>query len=238
MSGPDERHSRPMKAEGDIPFEVRETYARLQSEELDGPPDLLDQAVLNRARAAVEPPHSSRPWSFGWPHALSTVAVIVLSLTVLIQMREQTPPAMAPASPEPRASDVAGGDLSATPMVSPAAKANAVAPAGAAAAGADREVLNDEPAPSDSSAASMLMEAAGEAPANRMLQKTDSRQRDEVSADDASPARTGKSERDEPEAWLAEIRRLREAGLDEQADEELALFRQHWPDIPVPEGLD
>lgn len=246
MSGPDERNSGPMKEDADIPSEVRETYARLQSQNPDGPPDLVDQAVLNRARAAVDKPHSSRPWSFGWPHALSTVAVIVLSLTVLIQLREQTPPAMTtPASapgparnfePNVESNIKPGADVApgTSPSTSTSTRAITGAPAPAAAE-ADREVLADE---SENGSSLMLMEAAEEAPADAVLQKAESRQRAATQDNDTSPARTSEPLRGNPEAWLLEIRRLREEGLVEQADEELALFRESWPDIPVPEDLE
>ena len=60
---------------------IEDGYQALPADE---PPDLLDQAVLNKARAAVGP-RSTRPWSFGWMHATATVAVLVVGLAVVMQ---------------------------------------------------------------------------------------------------------------------------------------------------------
>ncbi len=62
-------------------------YARLPSDE---PPELLDLAILNSAHRAI----SKRPgWvQFGWLHGLTTTAVVVLTLSVImLQQPTQTP---------------------------------------------------------------------------------------------------------------------------------------------------
>lgn len=85
----------------DIPEAVRRAWDELDAPE---PPDLVDQAVLNRARAAVEEPasgRSSRPWSFGWMHTVTTAAVIVLGLTVLLPLRDEAPGRGGPDTPAP-----------------------------------------------------------------------------------------------------------------------------------------
>jgi len=58
-------------------------YQQLEAEE---PPELLDLAIRNSARRAVE----KKPrWSrFGWLHGLTTAAVFVLALSVVIHQRE------------------------------------------------------------------------------------------------------------------------------------------------------
>jgi len=61
-------------------------YGRLQPEE---PPELLDQAILNSAHRAVE--KKSHWMQFGWVHGLTTTAVVVLTLTMVFNQREQTP---------------------------------------------------------------------------------------------------------------------------------------------------
>lgn len=61
-------------------------YERLPNEE---PPELLDQAILNSAHRAVEKkPHWMK---FGWLHGLTTAAVVVLALSIIINQREQVP---------------------------------------------------------------------------------------------------------------------------------------------------
>lgn len=91
MTGPNDPRREP--GEEQVPEDVRRAWDRLGREE---PPDLVDQAVLNRAKAAVDRPHSSRPWSFGWPHALTTAAVIVLAVTLLLPLRETGQPGGTP----------------------------------------------------------------------------------------------------------------------------------------------
>lgn len=55
----------------------------------DEPPALLDQAILNSAHRALEKkPHWMK---FGWLHGLTTAAVVVLTLSIIINQREQAP---------------------------------------------------------------------------------------------------------------------------------------------------
>lgn len=61
-------------------------YDQLPNEE---PPELLDQAILSSAHRAVEKkPHWMK---FGWLHGLTTAAVVVLALSIIINQREQVP---------------------------------------------------------------------------------------------------------------------------------------------------
>ena len=40
-----------------------------------------------------------------------------------------------------------------------------------------------------------------------------------------------------PDQWLARIARMRELGRDEEADKELARFRERYPEYRIPEAL-
>jgi hypothetical protein len=54
---------------GDFEKDLNEIESRYRSLTNDEPPTMLDQAVLNKARQAVDSdtqPHAIRPWSFGW----------------------------------------------------------------------------------------------------------------------------------------------------------------------------
>lgn len=65
---------------------VGHVYNQLPNEE---PPELLDQAILNSAQRAVEKkPHWMK---FSWLHGLTTAAVVVLALSIIINQREQMP---------------------------------------------------------------------------------------------------------------------------------------------------
>lgn len=70
--------------------------ARYRAQSGEEPPELLDQAVLNRARRAAER-HATRPWNFGWMHATATAALIVLGLAVVMQIRQAAVPLEVPA---------------------------------------------------------------------------------------------------------------------------------------------
>ena len=61
-------------------------YARLDQDE---PPKLLDQAILNRARRAVE--RKPRWMKFSWLHGLTTTAVFVLAFSLILNQPETTP---------------------------------------------------------------------------------------------------------------------------------------------------
>jgi hypothetical protein len=63
-----------------------QAYEQLRQEQ---PPDLLDQAVLNSARRAVEKkPHWMK---FTWLHGLTTAAVFVLAFSLVLNQREPLP---------------------------------------------------------------------------------------------------------------------------------------------------
>jgi len=62
---------------------VSRAYAQMEAEE---PPELLDLAIRNSARRAVE--KKPRWMKFGWLHGLTTAAVFVLALSVIIHLRD------------------------------------------------------------------------------------------------------------------------------------------------------
>jgi hypothetical protein len=66
--------------------DISQAYGKLGQEQ---PPELLDQAILNKARREVE----ARPrWTqFGWPHGLTTAAVFVLAFSLVLNQRETAP---------------------------------------------------------------------------------------------------------------------------------------------------
>lgn len=66
--------------------QITRAYKSIEQQE---PPELLDQAVINSAHRAVE----KKPgWmQFGWLHGLSTAAVIVLAISLILQQRETSP---------------------------------------------------------------------------------------------------------------------------------------------------
>ncbi len=63
--------------------EISQAYGRMGHEE---PPEMLDQAILNSARRAVE--KKSRWTQFGWLHGVTTAAVFVLAFSIILNQRE------------------------------------------------------------------------------------------------------------------------------------------------------
>jgi hypothetical protein len=66
--------------------ELGQAYQQHVAEE---PPELLDQAILNKAHRAVE---TKTGWlDFGWIHAVTTAAVLVLSFSIIISLQQPVP---------------------------------------------------------------------------------------------------------------------------------------------------
>lgn len=202
----------------DIPEAVRRAYAELGAEQ---PPDLIDQAVLNRAKAAVGPSKTRRPWSFGWLHALTTAAVLVLGVTVLLQLRDEGP-GPRPAAPEParEAARPATQDTRSSPAAARAMKRP------------EEDAINETLARERSATAGD--DAAG---ARQDAPATDASPRpyDNAPSADAPPAAAPLSVERTPEAWLLDIEALVADGRLEAAREALSAFRDAYPDYPIAE---
>lgn len=224
QDSPPDANGRPRDGDApDVPEGLRRRWASLGDDE---PPALVDQAVLTRARSAVEgeAPHSSRPWSFGWIHTVTTAAVIVLGATVVLQLGEPTAPAP-PTTLENRAAPgEASGDSTSGPPRSPqAAPAAARARSASPANGTDSEAAFDaRQAPRAlirETVPAAAAEAAPGASTDTALESDDA---------DASP---------DPDAWLEEIRALIDAGREAEAQAEFERFRRAWPDHPLPDDF-
>jgi hypothetical protein len=78
-NGPDD------KSLNDELEELGHAYQQLSSEE---PPELLDQGILNSAHRAVK---KRDHWlDFGWVHGLTTAAVVVLAMSIILTQRQPT----------------------------------------------------------------------------------------------------------------------------------------------------
>jgi hypothetical protein len=197
-----------------VPEALRQAWDELPKSE---PPELVDQAVLNRARAAVEPPHSSRPWSFGWPHALTTMAVIVLAITLVIPLRETGQPGSAPESP-PRLPE-------AEESVSALSEEFA-----------DDLQLSEQP-----SAARSRQEGSRRALASPALEKAAAATPASAEADAEADAEASElmdaAIAEDREKQLQAIRTLVDTGDLEAAREALAAFKRDFPDAELPTDL-
>ncbi|MEM1411947.1 MAG: hypothetical protein AAGH19_06255 [Pseudomonadota bacterium] len=234
----------------EVPGEVQDAWRAMEAAE---PPDLLDQRILNRARAAVNTENdvqpevmgSKRPWSFGWLHAATTTAVMVLGVTLLLQVRDQAPGSGERPTPSAGAAAPAATQEAAPPDVAdrfsagntPDARSSRIP---SAAPEETLEALNS----GTTSAASDIAPITANEP-NPITEKEAADpvfhralQLDQAPVYDA--AAEGSPTPDAlptPEAWLEDIRMQAAEGELEAAREALEAFRAAWPDYPIPENL-
>lgn len=191
--------------------------------EQDEPPELLDQAILNSAHRAVEKkPHWMK---FGWLHGLTTAAVFVLAFSIILNQREPVPEAENGMSNYDGRSNyetlrVQQKKVAKKPSIDRLEKRlDKDAPA--------RELIHEEALMqeadlmSDSPAASALSTAASPAVVGEIA---------------ASETKARVSTGSEAEQMLQAIIKLKQSG-NESWKTELELFKESYPDYPLPEEL-
>jgi hypothetical protein len=214
MSGPkDRRTSRPPDDDAAVPEALRQAWDELPKRE---PPDLVDQAVLNRARAALETPHSSRPWSFGWPHALTTTAVIVLAVILVIPLRETGQPGNVPEPLPPVQEAEESASILSEEIADDARESGQPSAARA----------RQEPSPRSLTSPPLEKAASAPPPAAASISS---------GADAATEADAVVTT--DRESRLRAIQALAEAGDLDAAREALVAFRQDFPDAELPPDL-
>lgn len=177
------------------------------------PPAALDERILSAARAAVTPrpaPAIPRFRTFRFwaaPVALAATLILAVGLTPLLYQASQPSPAL---------------DMQTPPAVKPAAEADA----------ANRQELKaaDRALPAAPAAAPAAPQPSF-SPAPMEQRKADSLQSAPASVKEeaAQPRQAPRS----PEAWLAEIAKLRQQGRMAEAEASLAEFRRRYPDYPL-----
>lgn len=222
--------------------QVAAQYRALGEEQ---PPELVDLAVLSRARAAVE--KRPRAWSFNltWVHGLATAGVAVLALSLFLQMRELPPETGIPATLElQRLDQVEPGAADETLAESK------VAPAKPNAAVSEFRVQSqaDDAAPAPGQEP---LEALGDERQDADAQPTaDPARKTEVTALGASRELVECTVGQEPglvqcqfegkdwadaNARFRELMALRASGDEAGFRLQLARFREEFPQFPLPE---
>lgn len=196
------------------------------------PPATLDEAVLASARRAVRQRRNR------WMLPLSTAAVLMLGLTVLLKLNSEW-------QPGPKLED---GAPASTPheeklAEAPArmmAKKSAPAPSKSQALTAQPSTtITEQPrqtARAKSEDAESQSIAADTAPmTNSTMHET------EIRKEAGSPVISGMAQAEqevlEPKPWLEKIRKLIEAKKPDAAKKELKAFRKHYPDYKLPDDL-
>lgn len=228
----------------------------------DEPPRELDERILAAAHRAVEarPMPIRRSFAQRWRVPVALAATVVLSATVTLMVYETE---KAPPLPESRSSNkvreesvspAASGVLSAPgkPAAAPEAKP----------ARAETQTAAPQPnVPADEVGAARTPAAPAQAGALRQSRPQETENVEKRTAPEAAPAPSLSRERafgDRPssrgdresaaagaaqpalqsaEDWIAEIRRLKEAGRTDEANRLLAEFRDRFPGRPLPEDL-
>jgi hypothetical protein len=197
--------------------QISQRYRELGKEE---PPPELDRAILAASRRATS--------RYRWYSSLAAAAVLIFAVALVVQIERQPPdqvlmsapstPVAAPpsdkqepeapaAKPAPRRRAEPAPQLAPAPAPEP--NANVAVPAAGTAAEEERKRV-DEIRAGPQAQRSMAARSAADVQANLV---------------------------ETPDQWLARIARMRELGQDEQADKELARFRERYPDYRIPEAM-
>ncbi|MEE4161051.1 MAG: hypothetical protein V2I25_00995 [Woeseiaceae bacterium] len=216
---------------------LRDAYRQLATERA---PRHLDNAVLEQAARATQT--KARPRLWAWRRPLAWMTMIGLTVAVVLEF-SQVPTDLAPASPKNAVSPVgADGDAITTPAASKmeADKARRdreletmSAPAGAnldqAEPRAPAAVVPDAPTPETA-----LEEPAGSSE-KRLREATPQRESLYLApAPESEAAACDDTARADPERWRACIERLVAADRAAEAVMETVLYREAFPDAPMP----
>lgn len=207
----DDRNKAPAERDPDGEA-VAQAWRRLPADE---PPELLDQAVLNRARRDLE---STRPRPLRWLGHFATASVAVIALSVwLLHDR-------GPAAP--------GGDATLR-VAPPAAESAADSPPPSAAPQAQGRRLAPSALSAPAPAAAANADRAKGAPARaetRPAKPAEFAPAADEALEETTQPRT-------PDDWIEHMLALQAAGRHAELQAELAAFRAAWPDYPLPAAL-
>ena len=203
------------------------------------PPPALDALILAVARkeAAVRPQATRLPW---WRRAMMPVGVfatLVVTLSVVLMVeQEQREPEPAPAA-VPASSSAADRAAKAT-ATKPTARRKASSPE-AASQSAPRQ---DYVRPATKAAGAPMLDGAtapaAMAPAPVRSETSELDESERMAQPHRAAKTAGKKEAVKaPKTWIDEIRQLRRAGAEAEAQAQLAAFRRAYPDYPLPDDL-
>jgi len=225
-----------------------------QQSRIDEPPMALDSAILRQARQAVEKTAPKPLWRHvGWRMPLATVAIAMLTVSLFLQMKQEQPELLAPASKEmldvsPMQEGALMDEEVPAPMTGPERRASSLQKESKKSLGEIAPKAMQVTPPSTSGAAKepsiskpMLMQPPGRAGAVPALRSAPAAA-DSLEAGAASEKRESETGSElspevQIEEWLQHIRELiRQDKLDEARDV-LNAFRSAYPEYPVPEEI-
>lgn len=238
--------------------ELSNLYQRSRTDE---PPMALDSAILAQARQAVEKPAHKPLWRhIGWMMPLATVAIAMLTVSLFIQMKQEQPEVLAPASremfdvspmeedtfmdedvPEPkmererRASSVQKKDRESMGEIVPEAmQAPALLPAPSPThSPASRQMFKQQSGSAASPASSSAPAAASADSLESGAAGGKLENFEKQQAETGSELPSG----EQIDNWLQRIRQLIDQGKPDEARESLNAFRSAYPAHPIPEEI-
>ena len=204
---------------------IRSAWPPMEQRE---PPELVDQAVLNKARREL----GGRRRPLRWLGAFATASVIILTLTIVIQQDPAPPVVMDETDglklerPTPEESREKADDASA--LRAPPATAAPAASRAMRVTAEEESGFSDRDREAESMALSeqaleMNATAAKEPPEAGAATGLEKKSR----VDGILPA----------EDWIERLLQLRASGQADRLSEELAAFREAYPDHPLPPEL-
>ena len=223
-----------------------------QQSRVEEPPMALDSNILTQARKAVAKPEKKRVWNrIGWLMPLATVAVAMLTVSLIIQTKQEHPEVMAPVlmhdvSPMQGQGITEQKDEEAAPVQQAVEKKAISEPVISKAAVTHQP--DEYPAPAKASKpvkAKRLLElesvsgqrsrsASTLVPAEEMVSSDDIADAEGIAAALSRSAAKGELSAD---AWLKQIRAFMKAGKTDEAIKSLDAFRKAYPDHQLPEDI-
>ena len=212
--------------------QISQRYRELGTAE---PPPALDRAILAAARRATS--------RHRWYSSLAAAAVLIFAVAIAVQIERRPPEQVPMSAPSAPVSEQAAPQEREAPAATPAkpvpyqrARPDAQF---APEPPARTESTPSAPAPAPTQGANVASPAAGSAADAERKRADEMRAAPQLQSSRVMPrsaSRAAQLEEEPPERWLARIIELRRAGRHEEADKQLAAFRQHNPNYKVPEA--
>ena len=219
--------------------QISQRYRELGTEE---PAPELDRAILAAARRATS--------RHRWYSSLAAAAVIIFAVAIVVQIERQPPdqvPMSAPSTPvivPPTVEQAAPEKREARPAMpakpAPRRSAEQAPQFAPEPPRAESAPAAPAPAPAPEPSANVAAPAAGAAPDMPYRRMDEPRAAPQLSRSMAARSEamsTAQLERQSPERWLERIARMRQLGQDEEAEKELARFRESYPDYRISEAM-
>ena len=224
---------------------------------IDEPPMALDSTILAQARKAVAKPEKKRVWDrFGWKMPLASVAIAMLTVSLIIQTKQEHPEVMMPevmmpevmmeTTPVQKQGLAVQEDEMAAPFKQAVEKKALSEPAASHQPASPTPVEAAQPAKAKSTLKKEAMPAARERFRSAPAQFDSGNQGAGLSIEETNKtdAVRSRSKTDSEELvdvqigdWLKHIRELIQQGEMAEAKESLKAFRIACPRCPLPEDI-